>query len=61
MFPLLVAVIHSIFGIMCANIIMESMSVTSNMTSILGGGITYFNYIWGIFLSYLFDKQANYK
>lgn len=35
MFPLVIAIIHSIFGIMCANTIMESMSVTSNMTSIL--------------------------
>lgn len=35
MFPLVIAIIHSIFGIMCANTIMESLSVTSNMTSIL--------------------------
>ena len=35
MFPLVIAIIHSIFGIMCANKIMESLSVTSNMTSIL--------------------------
>lgn len=35
MFPLVIAIIHSIFGIMCANKIMESMNVTSNMTSIL--------------------------
>ena len=35
MFPLVIAIIHSIFGIMCANTIMESLSETSNMTSIL--------------------------
>ena len=35
MFPLLVAIIHSVFGIMCANIILESMSVKANMESIL--------------------------
>ena len=39
MFPLVIAIIHSIFGIMCANTIMESMSVTSNMTSILGAAL----------------------
>ena len=39
MFPLVIAIIHSIFGIMCANKIMESMSVTSNMTSILGAAL----------------------
>lgn len=35
MFPLVIAIIHSVFGIMCANTIMESMSVTSNINSIL--------------------------
>ncbi len=58
MFPLLVAVIHSIFGIMCANIIMESMSVTSNMTSILGAALLILIIYGGYFLvTYLTSKR----
>ena len=34
MLPLLVAIIHSVFGIMSASKIMESMSVTTNISSI---------------------------
>ena len=58
MFPLLVAVIHSIFGIMCANIIIESMSVTSNMTSILGAALLILIIYGGYFLvTYLTSKR----
>lgn len=35
MLPLLVAIIHSVFGIMSASKIMESMSVTTNISSIV--------------------------
>ena len=58
MFPLVIAIIHSIFGIMCANIIMESMSVTSNMTSILTTALLIVIIYGGYFLvTYMTSKR----
>ncbi len=58
MFPLIIAIIHSIFGIMCANTIMESMSVTSNMTSILTTALLIIVIYGGYFLvTYMTSKR----
>lgn len=58
MFPLVIAIIHSIFGIMCANIIMESMSVTSNMTAILTTALFIIVIYGGYFLvTYMTSKR----
>ena len=58
MFPLVIAIIHSIFGIMCANIIMESMSVTSNMTSIFTTALFIIVIYGGYFLvTYMASKR----
>ena len=58
MFPLVIAIIHSIFGIMCASIIMESMSVTSNMTSIFTTALLIIIIYGGYFLvTYLTSKR----
>ena len=58
MFPLLVAIIHSIFGIMCANTIMESMSVTSNMVSIITTALLIVVIYGGYFIvTYLTSKR----
>ena len=58
MFPLLIAIIHSIFGIMCANIIMESMSVTANISSILTTALLIVLIYGGYFLvTYMTSKR----
>lgn len=58
MFPLVIAIIHSIFGIMCANTIMESMSVTSDMTSILTTALFIVIIYGGYFLvTYITSKR----
>lgn len=58
MFPLGIAIIHSIFGIMCANTIMESMSVTSDMTSILTTALFIVIIYGGYFLvTYITSKR----
>ena len=50
--------IHSIFGIMCANTIMESMSVNSNMTSILTTALLIIVIYGGYFLvTYMTSKR----
>ena len=57
-FPLVIAMIHSIFGIMCANTIMESMSVNSNMTSILTTALLIVIIYGGYFLvTYMTSKR----
>ena len=58
MIPLFVAIIHSIFGIKCANIIMESMSVTGNMESILSTALLIVLIYGGYFLvTYFMSKR----
>lgn len=58
MIPLFVAIIHSIFGIKCANIIMESMSVTSNMSSILMTALLIIFIYGGYFLvTYMISRR----
>ena len=57
MFPLIIAIIHSIFGIMCANIIMESLSMKSNMTSILTTALLIIIIYGGYFLVTYFTSK----
>ena len=58
MIPLFVAIIHSIFGIKCANIIMKSMSVTGNMESILSTALLIVLIYGGYFLvTYFMSKR----
>lgn len=58
MFPLIVAIIHSVFGIMCANAIMESMSVNTNISSILMAALLIVTIYGGYFLvTYMTSKR----
>ena len=58
MFPLLIAIIHSIFGIMCANIIMESISMKADIYSIIMTALFIIFIYGGYFLiTYLTSKQ----